>query len=176
MVGSATSDRERPFPSVESSGTDAEDALSSSYPGRGGGAGSDSSPSSYRNNSSSHSQFLQSSVGSAGGGPFSQLHQQPSQSLQSQQQQPPPLHSSTAGGASLGPSGAPPPTPTLTQIYCAACRNVSALRDSYACTECICGLCQACVDVLMAEQGARRKCPHCATIGGRFKPFNLDIR
>lgn len=63
-----------------------------------------------------------------------------------------------------------------TQIYCAACRGISLLRESFACTECICGLCQACVDVLMAEQGARRKCPHCATIGGRFKPFQLDIR
>jgi len=63
-----------------------------------------------------------------------------------------------------------------TQIYCAACQSVSLLRESYACTECICGLCQACVDVLMGEQGARRKCPRCATIGGRFKPFQLDIR
>lgn len=63
-----------------------------------------------------------------------------------------------------------------TQIYCAACQSVSLLRDSYACTECICGICQQCVEVLMAEQGARRKCPRCATIGGRFKPFQLDIR
>lgn len=62
------------------------------------------------------------------------------------------------------------------QIYCAACQGISLLRESYACTECICGICQACVDVLMAEQGARRKCPRCATIGGRFKPFQLDIR
>jgi hypothetical protein len=62
------------------------------------------------------------------------------------------------------------------QIYCAACQGISLLRESYACTECICGLCQACVDVLMSEQGARRKCPRCATIGGRFKPFQLDIR
>lgn len=62
------------------------------------------------------------------------------------------------------------------QIYCAACQGISLLRESYACTECICGICQACVDVLMAEHGARRKCPRCATIGGRFKPFQLDIR
>lgn len=67
-------------------------------------------------------------------------------------------------------------TSPTTQIYCAACAKVSNLRDSFACTECICGLCQACVDVLMAEQGARRKCPRCATVGGRFKPFQLDIR
>ncbi|EJT81912.1 hypothetical protein GGTG_01886 [Gaeumannomyces tritici R3-111a-1] len=63
-----------------------------------------------------------------------------------------------------------------TQIYCAACQGVSLLKESYACTECISGLCPACVEVLMSEQGARRKCPRCATIGGRFKPFQLDIR
>ncbi|KAL1913232.1 hypothetical protein Sste5344_000779 [Sporothrix stenoceras] len=62
------------------------------------------------------------------------------------------------------------------QIYCAACGNISQLRESYACTECICGLCQPCVEVLMGEQGASRKCPRCHTIGGRFKPFQLDIR
>ncbi|KAM4055085.1 RfeD protein [Hirsutella rhossiliensis] len=62
------------------------------------------------------------------------------------------------------------------QIYCAACQGVSQLKGSYACTECICGLCPACVEVLMAEHGARRKCPRCATIGGRFKPFQLDVR
>ncbi|KOS19742.1 hypothetical protein ESCO_000982 [Escovopsis weberi] len=62
------------------------------------------------------------------------------------------------------------------QIYCAACQGVSMLKNSYACTECICGICSTCVEVLMSEHGARRKCPRCATIGGRFKPFQLDIR
>jgi len=62
------------------------------------------------------------------------------------------------------------------QIYCAACQGVALLKESFACTECICGICPACVDVLVAEQGARRKCPRCATVGGRFKPFQLDIR
>ncbi|KAI1326185.1 hypothetical protein F5Y16DRAFT_421939 [Xylariaceae sp. FL0255] len=61
-------------------------------------------------------------------------------------------------------------------IYCAACQRTSKLRASYACTECICGLCRDCVNILMEEQGARRKCPRCATIGGRYKPFQLDIR
>ncbi|KAK8048980.1 hypothetical protein PG994_010710 [Apiospora phragmitis] len=61
-------------------------------------------------------------------------------------------------------------------IYCAACQRASRLKESYACTECICGLCRECVNVLMEEQGARRKCPRCATIGGRFKPFQLEIR
>ncbi|KAF2838543.1 hypothetical protein M501DRAFT_1004295 [Patellaria atrata CBS 101060] len=64
------------------------------------------------------------------------------------------------------------------QIYCAACRRLSALKESYACTECICGLCQDCVDVLVSEQtrGRIARCPRCGAIGGKFKPFQLDIR
>ena len=62
------------------------------------------------------------------------------------------------------------------QIYCAGCRNVSMLKQSYACTECISGLCPECVAVLTDVQGAKRKCPQCATIGGQFKPIQLDIR
>jgi hypothetical protein len=80
----------------------------------------------------------------------------------------------------MGARGLSDSSPTYSshniQIYCAACQEISRLRDSYACTECISGLCSTCVEVLMAEQGARRKCPRCATIGGRFKPFQLDIR
>lgn len=80
----------------------------------------------------------------------------------------------------MGAHGLPDSSPSFsaqnTQIYCAACQSVSLLRQSYACTECICGLCPACVDILLAEQGARRKCPRCATIGGKFKPFQLEIR
>ncbi|KHO00089.1 RfeD protein [Metarhizium album ARSEF 1941] len=80
----------------------------------------------------------------------------------------------------IGSRGLSDSSPTYssqnTQIYCAACQKLSLLKSSYACTECICGLCSTCVEVLMAELGARRKCPRCATIGGRFKPFQLDIR
>lgn len=80
----------------------------------------------------------------------------------------------------IGSRGLSDSSPTYssqnTQIYCAACQSVSLLRSSFACTECICGLCHTCVEVLTAEHGARRKCPRCATIGGRFKPFQLDIR
>jgi hypothetical protein len=80
----------------------------------------------------------------------------------------------------IGARGLSDSSPTYSshniQIYCAACQGISRLKDSYACTECICGLCSTCVEVLMAEQGARRKCPRCATIGGRFKPFQLEIR
>ncbi|QSZ35354.1 hypothetical protein DSL72_008224 [Monilinia vaccinii-corymbosi] len=96
---------------------------------------------------------------------------------------PEPFPSVESGGSgdhfnigSQGLSDSSPSSATNTQIYCAACQNVSFLKDSYACTECICGICQPCVEVLVKEQGARRKCPRCATIGGRFKPFQLDIR
>ncbi|KAL6908718.1 hypothetical protein GGI43DRAFT_379558 [Trichoderma evansii] len=80
----------------------------------------------------------------------------------------------------IGSRGLPDSSPTYNsqniQIYCAACHGISLLKNSYACTECICGLCSSCVEVLMSEHGARRKCPRCATIGGRYKPFQLDIR
>lgn len=64
------------------------------------------------------------------------------------------------------------------QIYCAACRKLSVLRESYACSECICGLCQDCVDVLVSEntRGRISRCPRCGAVGGKFKPFQLDIR
>lgn len=65
------------------------------------------------------------------------------------------------------------------QIYCAGCRKLSSLNESYACTECICGLCKECVDALSAEQTRGRfgaRCPRCSAVGGRFKPFQLDIR
>jgi hypothetical protein len=64
------------------------------------------------------------------------------------------------------------------QIYCAGCHRLSVLKDSYACTECICGLCKECVDTIYSEQSRRRlaSCPKCSAIGGKFKPFQLDIR
>lgn len=76
----------------------------------------------------------------------------------------------------LSLSDSSPTTSSDVKIYCAACQGVSRLKESYACTECICGLCQQCVDVLMAEQGARRRCPRCATVGGKFRPFQVDVR
>lgn len=124
--------------------------------------------------------------------PFTQqnLHQSNYQASPLQQALTPPSHNQDAvepfpsveSGENfhMGTSGLSDSSPTYTsqniQIYCAACQGISPLRGSYACTECICGLCSTCVEVLMAEQGARRKCPRCATIGGRFKPFQLDIR
>ncbi|RMZ70553.1 transcription factor [Pyrenophora seminiperda CCB06] len=79
---------------------------------------------------------------------------------------------------SQGLSDSSPSSLFPVQIYCAACRKLSILRDSYACSECICGLCQECVDVLVSEhnRGRAPTCPRCNTIGAKFKPFQLDIR
>lgn len=79
---------------------------------------------------------------------------------------------------SHGLSDSSPTNPVPVQIYCAACRRLSVLRDSYACTECICGLCPECVDVLVKElnRGRIAACPKCGAVGGKFKPFQLDIR
>lgn len=69
------------------------------------------------------------------------------------------------------------PPSAVVQHYCAACHRITPLTSSYACTECICGICRDCVDVLMSmgpDRGAR--CPRCGTVGGKFKPFMLDLR
>jgi hypothetical protein len=80
----------------------------------------------------------------------------------------------------MGATGLSDSSPTYAsqdvQIYCAACQRTSRLKESYACTECISGLCRDCVNVMLEEQGSQRKCPRCATIGGRFKPFQLEVR
>ncbi|KAL9127132.1 MAG: hypothetical protein Q9217_003940, partial [Psora testacea] len=72
------------------------------------------------------------------------------------------------------------------QIFCANCRRLSVLRDSYACTECISGFCSDCVYMLSSElamqhrgsteMGRGRPCPRCGMVGGRYKAFQLDIR
>lgn len=79
---------------------------------------------------------------------------------------------------SQGLSDSSPTSSHPVAIYCAGCQRVSALKKSYACTECICGLCQECVDALGMEQrrGRGARCPRCGALGGRFKPFMLDIR
>jgi len=83
------------------------------------------------------------------------------------------FHMSTQGLSNSSPSFT-----QSVQIYCAGCNRLSILIKSYACTECICGLCQECVDVLMSEQARGRapRCPRCYAVGGKFKPFQLDVR
>ncbi|KAF2641230.1 hypothetical protein P280DRAFT_479654 [Massarina eburnea CBS 473.64] len=92
------------------------------------------------------------------------------------------IESATSGSnfhiPSQGLSDSSPTFAHAVQIYCAACRKLSILRESYACSECICGLCQDCVDVLVSEhsRGRTARCPRCGAVGGKFKPFQLDIR
>ncbi|KAL8808456.1 MAG: hypothetical protein Q9182_000006 [Xanthomendoza sp. 2 TL-2023] len=62
------------------------------------------------------------------------------------------------------------------QIYCANCRRLSVLKDSYACTECISGFCPDCVYALSSEQNRGRPCPRCHVLGPRYKAFQLDLR
>ncbi|KAL8698317.1 MAG: hypothetical protein Q9224_001906 [Gallowayella concinna] len=62
------------------------------------------------------------------------------------------------------------------QIYCASCRRLSVLKDSYACTECISGFCPDCVYALSSEQNRGRPCPRCHVLGPRYKAFQLDLR
>ena len=71
-----------------------------------------------------------------------------------------------------------PPPPQPVQIYCAGCRTLSVLKDSYACTNCICGLCGNCVEAIIAGQshGRMSMCPRCSGMDSSFKPFQLDLR
>lgn len=66
----------------------------------------------------------------------------------------------------------------VVEIYCAACHRLAPLSQAYACTECICGVCPACVDVWVEEQARGRgvKCPKCGAVGGKFKRVGLDVR
>ncbi|KKA30450.1 hypothetical protein TD95_000628 [Thielaviopsis punctulata] len=73
-------------------------------------------------------------------------------------------------------TGSPSYSTQNIQIYCGACHKTSLLRQSYACTECISGFCAPCVQIMVGDQGSKRSCPKCSTVGGRFKPFQLEIR
>lgn len=66
-----------------------------------------------------------------------------------------------------------------TQIFCAACRGISLLRDSFACTECICGICQTCASLYHAGAslgGQRGKCPRCGISEPNFRRTQFDLR
>lgn len=64
------------------------------------------------------------------------------------------------------------------QIYCAGCRRLSVLKDSYACNECISGFCSDCIYSLSSEQhmGRPRPCPKCQVPAPRYKAFQLELR
>lgn len=66
----------------------------------------------------------------------------------------------------------------VVQIYCAGCRRTSLLKESYACTSCICGLCGSCTDAIIQEQsrGRMTSCPRCHAMDSNFKPLQLELR
>lgn len=90
-------------------------------------------------------------------------------------------HSSHGSGSNfqiLQNSDSSPMFQNPVQIYCAGCRRLSVLKDSYACTDCICGLCGTCVEALVSGQSRGRMsvCPRCQSMASSFKPFQLDLR
>ncbi|KAK4549298.1 hypothetical protein LTR36_007757 [Oleoguttula mirabilis] len=82
---------------------------------------------------------------------------------------------SNSGGTGGGGSGSSAET---IQIYCSGCRRLSVLKESYACTNCICGLCGNCVEAIISGQsrGRMSMCPRCNGMDSSFKPFQLDLR
>lgn len=71
------------------------------------------------------------------------------------------------------------------EIYCASCGRPWLLKNAFACTECICGVCSDCVGqiisspVVTVQPGVapmRRGCPRCGVMGGKWKRFQLDFR
>lgn len=62
------------------------------------------------------------------------------------------------------------------QIYCANCRNLSVLKESFACDNCISGFCGNCVFILSGSEMNRKPCPRCRADGVRYKGFQLDLR
>jgi hypothetical protein len=67
------------------------------------------------------------------------------------------------------------------QIFCAQCGRPWPLKDCFACTECICGICAECTSALtMGIPGGvvaeGRFCPRCKITGSHLKPFQLDFR
>ena len=64
------------------------------------------------------------------------------------------------------------------QLYCAGCRHPYNLKDCYACTNCICGMCAECVQAIVSGQSRGRMsyCPRCHALDAGFKPFQLDLR
>lgn len=82
-----------------------------------------------------------------------------------------PVFTSAAGG---GLSGGSSPV----QIYCTGCRRLCMLKEAFACTGCISGLCGPCTNAIISEQsrGRMSMCPHCHAMDSSYKPFRLEFR
>ena len=73
----------------------------------------------------------------------------------------------------------------LLEVYCANCGRPRKLNSTFACTECICGVCNDCVASIISSPGIsiqpgqapiRRGCPRCGVMGGKWKRIQLDFR
>ncbi|CZR65579.1 uncharacterized protein PAC_15479 [Phialocephala subalpina] len=72
-------------------------------------------------------------------------------------------------------SGLPCVSPSEgSQFHCASCESRTQMTRSYACTQCLRGICQICVTRLMAKKWTRRRCPWCSADGAQFKPNHYE--
>ena len=71
------------------------------------------------------------------------------------------------------------------EIFCASCGRPWLLKNAFACTECICGVCSDCVGQITSSPVAtgqpayaptRRGCPRCGVMGGKWKRPQFDFR
>ncbi|MCJ1239404.1 hypothetical protein MMC14_007400 [Varicellaria rhodocarpa] len=61
------------------------------------------------------------------------------------------------------------------EIYCASCRRPTILKESYACPDCICGICVDCVYLINGQNDRRSSCPRCQQSGKEYKQFSLEF-
>ncbi|KAK0936715.1 hypothetical protein LTR29_011667 [Friedmanniomyces endolithicus] len=120
---------------------------------------------------SHHHHHHHSSADSTG----SQFHIMHAASMDNSTSSPTTNNNLYSAGAS---TAAPHASAATVQIYCAGCRRLCVLKESYACTNCICGLCGNCVEAIISGQsrGRMSMCPRCNGMDSGFKPFQLDLR
>ncbi|KAI9732776.1 MAG: hypothetical protein M1834_003714 [Cirrosporium novae-zelandiae] len=95
------------------------------------------------------------------------------------------FHMPRASLTYMDSSPAIPPSSTISGIegprrarrtiehYCASCQGIFPLRGSYACTECICGVCADCAGGITREG---KPCPSCGVRGGVWKAFRINLK
>ncbi|KAK6382907.1 hypothetical protein LTS17_003577 [Exophiala oligosperma] len=124
------------------------------------------------------------SVESAGSG----AKMQPTSTMSwSHHEQTSPLQQYSHGGYQHSQSSSFGSKSEVLEIYCASCGRPWLLKNAFACTECICGVCSDCVGQIISSSPAqvtvqpgiapmRRGCPRCGVMGGKWKRFQLDFR
>ncbi len=72
----------------------------------------------------------------------------------------------------------------MLEIFCASCGRPWLLKNSFVCTECICGVCSDCVGQIISSPVITRPgiaptrlgCPRCGMLGGKFKRSQIEFR